>query len=169
MAHNQQIEFDRAYIEFADDTIHYEFEGGYPYLVIEDGFGGYEFMNNHSYQWTLQPTTSLQFPIQPTLFNPNQDYQIQVVTIASLEEDVLDSLIISVNGTRVNLSHTPQGDANYFEGIILGNVLTSSTVEIIFQTDRVSIPSELGIADGRTLGIALDWLKISPLSQNSDP
>jgi hypothetical protein len=75
-----------------------------------------------------------------------------------LEETVINSLAITVNGIAIPLTR----NGMLFEADIAGDILNTPQLEIIFTLDRVSVPMELGIPDGRTLGVALDWLSITP-------
>jgi len=46
--------------------------------------------------------------------------------------------------------------------VISGELLNAPTLELILQTDRVSNPFDLGIQDGRKLGVAIGELMIEP-------
>ncbi|HRF96124.1 MAG TPA: hypothetical protein PLZ51_13055, partial [Aggregatilineales bacterium] len=79
----------------------------------------------------------------------------------ALEEEILNSLSLQINGEAVALIH----ENNLYTGQVSGELLNSPTLEVIFQTDRVSNPFDLGIQDGRKLGVAIGELTIAPVNE----
>ena len=131
-----------------------------PSFVI-DGLDGREFADGRNYRWMIENRASLAFSDAPVAhFNPNRTYRLALMAFAYLEEAVIDSLAMTINGQSIPLTR----NGLLFEADISGGLLDRSQLDIVFSLDRVSIPIDLGIPDGRTLGVAFDWLTITPLS-----
>ncbi|MCU0481357.1 MAG: hypothetical protein MUE54_09105, partial [Anaerolineae bacterium] len=101
-----------------------------------------------------EPTARLVLDTQSANFDATSQYEVRLNIMSYLEEDVMNSLTLSINGATIPLIR----NANSFIGEIGG--------EVIFQTDRVSNPFDLGIQDGRKLGVALSELTIAPVNDD---
>jgi hypothetical protein len=135
----------------------------YEYLLEESGWNGYESTDaNIRFRWTAEPTARLLFVFPQADFDMQKDYRIRFDVINSLEEEVVNSLTLTVNGELLTLTRTD----NRYETVISGELLNSPTIELIFQTDRVSNPFDLGIQDGRKLGVAIGELTIAPIADD---
>jgi 4-amino-4-deoxy-L-arabinose transferase-like glycosyltransferase len=144
-----------------EETLRYYFsESQSDYILEESGWNGYEQVpqNSRPFRWTAEPTARLVLDMTDASFYPDKTYRLSFVRAGGLEDEVLNSLTLSVNGVSVPLIKAD----NVYVGEINGALLTAPTLELIFQTDRVSNPFDLGIQDGRKLGVAIGELKIEP-------
>jgi hypothetical protein len=128
------------------------------YVLEESGWNGYEHVpqNTHPFRWTAEPTARLLLDVSRGQFDPTATYRVSVWVAAYLEEDVVNSLKLMLNGVPIDLIRVN----NHYIGYVSGEHLIRPTLEVVFQTDRVSNPLALGIQDGRNLGVALGQLII---------
>ncbi len=128
------------------------------YVLYESGWNGYEQVaqNSRPFRWTAEPTARLVLDVNGGWFDATADYRVSFVIAGYLEDDVVNSLTLTLNGVSVPLERVD----NKYVGQISGQYLLNPTLEVVFQTDRVSNPFDLGIQDGRKLGVALGELII---------
>jgi len=146
-----------------EDSLRYYFsESQSEYVLEESGWNGYEQVpqNSRPFRWTAEPTARLLLDMTDASFNPDGTYRLSFVRAGSLEDEVLNSLTLTVNGVSIPLT---KADTVYV-GNINGVLLTAPTLELIFQTDRVSNPFDVGVQDGRKLGVAIGELMIEPFT-----
>ncbi len=145
------------------DTFNYFFSSQELGIIIdESGWNGYEATATQFYRWTAEPQARLVFNIQEVIFDTQSKYQICLNVMTSLEQDVVESFRLFVNDVSIDLIR----EGNWFIGTIDGTFLSGDTMELRFETDRVSNPFDLGIQDGRKLGVALSELTIAPLGDD---
>lgn len=125
------------------------------YVLAENGWHGYE-QATDSFRWTAEPTARLVLDTSTAQFDPTQTYRLSFVVKGYLEDAVVNSLKLTLNGVPIDLIRSN----NMYVGEVAGEYLNKPTLELIFQTDRMSNPLELGIQDGRKLGVALGQLII---------
>ncbi len=131
------------------------------YLLEESGWNGYESADaTIPFRWTSEPTARLLFVFPQADFDLEKEYRVRFDVLGSLEEEVVNSLSLTINGELVTLTRTD----NRYEAVISGELLNAPTLELIFQTDRVSNPFDLGVQDGRQLGVAIGELTIAPIA-----
>jgi len=123
------------------------------YVLSESGWNGYEQVaqNSRAFRWTAEPTARLILDVNGGWFDATADYRLSFVIAGYLEEGVVNSLTLTVNGVFVPLERSD----NKYVGQISGQYLLNPTLELVFQTDRVSNPFDLGVQDGRKLGVAI--------------
>lgn len=128
------------------------------YVLSESGWNGYELVqqNSRPFRWTSEPTARLILDVSGGGFDATAKYHVSFVIAGYLEDEVVDSLTLSINGVSVPLERSD----HYYVGEISGQYLLNPTLELVFQTDRVSNPFDLGIQDGRKLGVAIGELII---------
>jgi|GEM_PF-4216044 len=127
------------------------------------GFDNIELDNQETFRWTNKLTSSLTVIIPNDQFTTNETYQISFL-VNTLEQDVLETISLYINGISIDLTRTPQGNKTLIEGSITSDVLNQDKLELVFHTDRLSNLAELGYQDTRHLGFALYWVKIIPLN-----
>lgn len=131
------------------------------YVLSESGWNGYEQVpqNSRPFRWTSEPTARLVLDVSGGSFDANTNYHVSFVIAGYLEDEVVNSLTLSINGVPVPLERS----ADRYVGQISGQYLLNPTLELVFQTDRVSNPFDLGVQDGRKLGVAIGELIIDRL------
>ena len=149
----------RPYVN-TDGNFYYSFGARHEQIVLnESGWNGYERSSpTNTFRWTSDPMASVLLDVTEFSIDLQQDYRLSFVVVSSLEEEVVNSLSLTINGELVTLTRTD----NRYEAVISGELLNAPTLELIFQTDRVSNPFDLGIQDGRKLGVAIGELMIEP-------
>ncbi|MDX2078852.1 MAG: hypothetical protein SFZ02_20630 [bacterium] len=148
---------------FGRDSLNYYFsDTQQQYVLEENGWNGYEQVpqNSRPFRWTAEPTARLVLDVGEATFDPQQAYRVSFVIAGSLEDEVVNSLSLRINGQAVTLTR----ENNSYSGVVTGALLTLPTLELIFETDRVSNPFDLGIQDGRKLGVAIGELIIAPIT-----
>ncbi|MDX2077826.1 MAG: hypothetical protein SFZ02_15470 [bacterium] len=147
-----------------DNRLRYEF-ASIPNRLQMDNFADGEMVNGRTFSWTSEPTARMSFTLADEQFDPTKTYQIQFLTLTPLEAEVLDSLKVSINGQELTLERIPQGTDTLWYAEIAGTIFNRDVLELVFETDRISRPSDFGYPDPRTLGVALDWLTIKPIEE----
>lgn len=134
------------------------------YVLYESGWNGYEQVaqNSRPFRWTAEPTARLILDVSGGWFDATARYRVSFVIAGYLEDEVVNSLTLMVNGVSVPLERSD----NKYVGQISGQYLLNPTLELVFQTDRVSNPFDLGIQDGRKLGVAIGELIIDRMIEN---
>ena len=128
------------------------------YVLSESGWNGYEQVpqNSRPFRWTSDPTARLMLDVSNGGFDATATYHVSFVIAGYLEDEVVNSLTLSINGVSVPLERSD----NKYVGQIAGQYLLNPTLELVFQTDKVSNPFDLGVQDGRKLGVAIGELII---------
>ena len=148
---------------FDNDLFSYSSLAQYAAFVLEEsGWNGYENATSNPFRWTAEPLARLVLDSTDANFMPQKTYQVTIQVVASLEEEVLNSLKLTINNQPIDLIQS----GNVFSGTIDGMFLDANTLELIFETARISNPFDLGIQDGRKLGVAVGELTIAPLSDD---
>lgn len=153
----------RPYVN-TDGNFYYSFGARHEQIVLnESGWNGYERSSpTNTFRWTSDPMASVLLDVTEFSIDLQQDYRLSFVVVSSLEEEVVNSLSLTINGELVTLTRTD----NRYEAVISGELLNAPTLELIFQTDRVSNPFDLGVQDGRKLGVAIGELTIAPIADD---
>ena len=126
------------------------------------GFHEFESDSNTTVGWTSTPTASVMFSYIPDgHFDTQQTYRITVSVFASSSESVLQSLQMNINDMPIDTFE--RIDDTRFVGELDGSMLNQPSLNLIFQTDRITFPYDFGIEDERLLGIALDSVQIEPM------
>lgn len=131
------------------------------------GIGWHQFeAGTEGHRWTGPETTSsLSLPLVI-----NQSLRIRFKVIGTLLSDNIDGLSLSVNKVIIPLQRQSVIDPNgwVFEGIIPQKALTQSApvARLIFTVPKTAIPNEINpeSPDKRKLGVAVDWLEITPVT-----
>ncbi|MCL4253232.1 MAG: hypothetical protein KJ043_05580 [Anaerolineae bacterium] len=128
------------------------------YVLYESGWNGYEQVpqNSRPFRWTAEPTARLTLDVSGGWFDATATYRLSFVIAGYLEDEVVNSLTLTVNGAPIGLIRAD----NRYVGYVAGEYLINPQLELVFQTDRVSNPFDLGIQDGRKLGVAIGELII---------
>lgn len=118
---------------------------------------GWEQPVDQSRLWTLDTRAVM------NLFLPtDKDLEVRFKIDLYLQQDILDSLELSVNGHAIMLEKSSEGRDHIFSGIIPKSALRPES-ELVFTTNRVISPASLGVnEDTRGLGLLFDWLEIRP-------
>ncbi len=117
-------------------------------------------LGGESFVWMKATSSTLFLPLAT-----DHDLSLEFRVIHAMAPDILESLALRVNGEPVPLSHLEDDHgAVIFRASLPGSVLAANRHETVFsfQINRLLIP---GLAmppsdDGRSLGVALDWLRI---------
>ncbi len=152
--YNLGLQFDWLEIKPFQPTsnIRFEFDGSI------DGTGWDAPIANHSQLWTLdtQATMNLNLPT-------DKDLEIRFKINLYLQQDILDSLLLTVNGQVIALEKD-EGSDIVFRGMIPQSALRPES-ELVFAINRVVSPASLNInSDTRGLGLLFDWLEIRAVS-----
>ncbi|MCU0481202.1 MAG: hypothetical protein MUE54_08315 [Anaerolineae bacterium] len=145
----------------ADWLTYYFSDTQQDYVLSESGWNGYEQVpqNSRPFRWMAEPTARLTLDVSGGWFDATANYRVLFTIAGYLEDEVVDNLTLSINGVPVPLERS----ADKYVGQISGQYLLNPTLELVFQTSRVSNPFDLGIQDGRKLGVALGELVIERL------
>jgi hypothetical protein len=139
----------------------YEFNALIESVATLTNFDGVETINAQHYRWMTAPTATLSAPVPDGHFIADKTYGISIQVYSFLEEEVFNSLQVSINGTAISLTKMD----NRFEGVVSGALLNQPTLTVTFQTIRASNPLELGYSDSRTLAVSLDSVRIMPIKE----
>lgn len=114
-----------------------------------------------SWRWTS--AQEAQFSV---LIDSTHDYKIAVNVVYALQQEIIDSFHIKVNGQMVELTSTPTSDGVYFEGTIPSRLLSSGDdmTQIACCVAKTISPHELnGSPDERQLGVSISQIEICPI------
>lgn len=120
-----------------------------------DGWGGPETsVAGESYQWTAATTTTVNLELAC-----DGELDVEFRIISARGDDILDGLILSVNGQPVTVSRRPGTPSGWtFSGRLppkgVGPHEGPTTLQ--FSVPRTAPPA----GDPRALGLAFDWLRI---------
>lgn len=125
------------------------------------GWSGPEKNEKNSFTWTSSLDATLNFSISL------RDNLAVNFSIVGGPPKVIDGLRLSANQTAIPL----QRNGNQFTGLISTAVLLAhpDSLMLDFHTDSLFSPSDLdsNSKDTRTLGIAFDWLTLTPIPDNN--
>jgi hypothetical protein len=135
-----------------------DFDGQYYTL----GFYGGETDGDSTFKWTSRPQAQINLPL-----TTRTDVRLRFDVYNAIDPTLYDSLRVTANHVDIPLT-VIDADAHMYEGMIAADVLAQSGeyLELRFITPFVRSPREADpdSADGRVLGIALDWLSIQPIT-----
>ncbi|MCL4253231.1 MAG: hypothetical protein KJ043_05575, partial [Anaerolineae bacterium] len=131
---------------FSGDNLSYYFDNFQSSIVLdESGWNDYEQSSpTNTFRWTAEPTARLVLDMSDASFDATATYHLSFVIAGYLEDAVVDSLTLTVNGAPIGLIRSD----NRYVGYVAGEYLVNPQLELVFQTDRVSNPFDLGIQDG---------------------
>jgi len=136
-----------------------------------DGSGWYlreEYTNNEIFRWTGPDTKSdIDFPL-----SRDSDLKIQFHVMMQIDEDTIADLKLKVNDNPVMIKGKRKLRFSFsttFEGFIPSSFLKSKNnfTRITFEVENTISPNSIDHSsnDSRRLGMALDWIKISPIKK----
>jgi hypothetical protein len=113
-----------------------------------------------TFTWTTPPITTLSLPLAT-----HQTADLEFRVVMTMAPDILENLVLHVNGQPIQLSSTSDPDGGtVFTGTIPQSVLAADerTTLFSFEISRSLIPqfTNPGSDDPRPLGLAFDWLRI---------
>ncbi len=116
--------------------------------------------NGRAYRWT-GPTTqaTIDFSLDNSL-----SYEIKFSTVLKIKPDTYNGLSLKANNKTVKI-YPVHRDVDYciFSGIIEREMIEDSKfIRLAFEVKETARP---GTHDDRMLGVAIDWIRIIPLSQ----
>lgn len=115
------------------------------------------------YRWSGPETTSrIRFPLVP-----NEDMVIEIQIVNFLYIDILQSLTLDVNNTRIELKvNKAENKKRIFRGIIPKSVFQNNSryIRLKFEVNRTESPNSKNskFQDKRLLGLAFQKIKIFP-------
>jgi len=122
-----------------------------------DGTGWEQPTADQSQLWTLEKRATMNFHL-PT----DSDLEVQFKIDLALQQDILDSLRVTVNGEPLTLEKNE--DATPIFRAIIPKALLRDETELAFIVNRLVSPASLGVnSDTRGLGLLFDWLEIRPV------
>jgi len=134
---------------------------------VDPGQGWYTGESNPKYgtiRWSGPETESrLYLPL-----DPGRDLMIRFRILQSVSPDVLESLVLEVNGHRIELAKRPEGNqgAMILEGLIPRAAIKheNDLSALIFRVGKTHRPGEFNPrnTDVRQLGLCYNWLHIYP-------
>jgi hypothetical protein len=133
------------------------------------GTGWYRFEpDNEGYRWTGPSNVST----LNLLLTTDQDLNIEFALISVISPEVLERFSLTVNGVPVELSVTGIQRGWHFQGTISHHALKLSNpfTQLAFKVSKTLTPIQVGWSetDDRLLGVAFDWLQLSPLLTVAD-
>ena len=140
---SQQVIDERTQLITFDEAI-----SGEGWSGVEDG-----------YVWTVSEQATTYLPLDQGWYRVEFDAQ-------TLTNDQLESVELLIDGEVVELSNRRiTRGYNRFEGKVSPEMLSSSeNVQFIFAVEDLVSPTELGANDDeRSLGMRLDWFRITPI------
>ncbi|MHB8630196.1 MAG: O-antigen ligase family protein [Aggregatilineales bacterium] len=143
-----------------------EFNGDEQPPLLGSGWNDPETSPTHiTYRWSSADTFTL-YPFLLTDRDLIIDFRVQ----EAIAPDVLASLKLAVNGDLIMLDSRSDGyGGTLFHGLIPHSSLAKSggnLTILTFHTARVVVPKSVGLgSDNRSLGLAFDWLHITPANQ----
>jgi hypothetical protein len=119
------------------------------------------------FRWTgPSPTSTLNFYLEA-----ESDYALEFRVIRAISPELLDNLSVQVNGKAIDLTRVSDGGHGaIYRGLIPSEHLQKQNLtQLAFQVSETVAPQSLepGSRDDRPLGIAFNWLRISPLRVES--
>ena len=155
--------YDTLYFKSKDklDEIHFDFSDS----LLGDGWHGIEtYPDGSSYRWSGPSTKST---IDLSL-EREVNCEIKVCIGSFLTYDIVESLVISVNGHAIKTKfYKDNNNKIIFEGIICKEDLQSGNnfTRLTFSVNRTITPHSLSpnSLDDRKLGLAFDWIKIKKI------
>ncbi len=169
--------FDERYLQMMDTLLLNNYENNHPQLnhgtqrTIEyyfeepipgNGWHVPEVVNENRWVWTGPGTkSSLFFPL-----HKDSDVKILFKIRLYMSKDILDSLSLTANGSRIDIIRNEVNGEILYHGIIPKEVLMKGKflTKFIFQVNRTTLPNSTGSVDKglRYLGVAFEWIKIHP-------
>ena len=123
-----------------------------------------QFFQNTSFQWTTNEIATINIPMEEVARAAGHEISIQFRVISAMTPEILESVSLSVNDEQIALkTWVDKEGASIFRATVSQTMLNSNTgsISLSIQVDRVVSPQSLGTNnDSRTLGIAIDWLRI---------
>ncbi len=133
----------------------YEFDVEIP----DDSEGWYgveiERSNVTTFRWTRTTAAPLSLSIPQ-----GRPFRVEVGIISAIKPEVLDSFLLELNGSALELERTAERGRQIFTGIAPAQ--TTGDGRFVFKVDAVYSPLELVIGnDSRPLGLRVDWLRMT--------
>ncbi|NDJ78711.1 MAG: glycosyltransferase family 39 protein [Chloroflexi bacterium] len=114
--------------------------------------------------WTWMNATEATFALA-LASSAELEVTFQVANV--LDQALLDGVVLLVNGEPVALERTTLDSADVFTGVL--PLSEAGQIVLTFQIEQTVSLAELDPSspDMRQLGLALDWLRLAPVSENS--
>ncbi len=152
---------DYDYLYFQSQPKFDQIDFNFSNSLLGNGWHGIEkYPNGTHFRWSGSTKSTIDFSL-----NKEFDYKIKFCISSFLGYDVIESLILLVNGHTVKTNFNKDSNGKIiFEGIIPKETLQSSTnfTRLTFLINRIIRPHSVipNSLDDRELGLAFEWIKI---------
>ncbi len=135
------------------DSVRFEFDR----LIPGTGWSSTEMGNSITFAWMNSKTATLRLNV-----NTDQALELEAHVNLSMSDQILQSLTMKVNGQQFPLKLSSNTAPANFTALIPKGILAthSGYVQLEFNISKTQIPD----GDRRTLGLAFDWIKLTPAS-----
>jgi serine/threonine-protein kinase len=140
----------------SSEPVRFEFDR----LIPGTGWSSSESGTGITFAWMNSTTATLRLEA-----NTEQDLQLEARVYLSMSNTILKSLTMKVNGQQFPLNRSRDIAPANFTAVIPKGILAvhSGYVLLEFDISETQIPA----GDRRTLGLAFDWIKLTPTSETA--
>ena len=119
-----------------------------------------------SYRWMSEKTASLVLPLPA-----DSSTAVEFRVLRAPTPEILNSLLLSVNGERIGLTYDNTTGDNIFRGVIVPaavGLADPATATLTLQVDALESMKAVGEgSDERKVGCAFDWLELRPVTEGT--
>jgi serine/threonine protein kinase/uncharacterized protein YraI len=134
------------------ESVRFEFDA----TPLGRGWSGTEIVNGTTFVWMNSRTATLRLPIQT-----DQSLRLQARVWLAMGSDIVRSLKLKVNDLDVELLRSENDAPTIYTATLSRAVLAGSdgAVNLTFEISRTQVADN---GDTRNLGLAFDWVELSP-------
>jgi hypothetical protein len=135
-------------------------------FLLEEGFSGFEWHPpehdpvHGSFRWS-GPSTMSTIPLPVRIAAPTR---LRMHVVHVIEPEILDAIALTFNGRPLDVTKSRSDSGRWFVDTILDPQPDDLDPHLSLTVPRTARPLDLsGSADRRWLGLALNWIELSPV------